>query len=284
VVAVATRINKIISIRSVGFVDCQIMTMVPAYSPSDLVTGHDSDSMAPAERIERFRALLLQPGFDIPQVGEAMCLAFKMTAEERKCINLTVQAHTVNEFNSMRMIRGRFGIKLTIERFTDGQPFIEPLEQLEQIVDTIITKGAEVEGIFRLGASTEESKIIVKDICDGKQADISRVTPLSLANVIKRYTREVYPHLLTQEDIGRILAIEDASDYLASLPSRRRRFVGLLGRIARGLQSKVELNRMTITNLAIVFAPNFFQHPDPIVERDLNSPCRKVVELILLSA
>jgi hypothetical protein len=160
----------------------------------------------------------------------------------------------------------------------------EPLEQLTMAAELLMQRGTIVEGIFRLACNFDRPEQLRRSIAAGIPVDMGSDNPLDIASMFKLYTRIGFPHLITENDLREMVKSGDCASYLSALSTDRRHFLALLGRLCRAIDSNKEINRMDLSNLARVFAPNFFQHPDPLTEMRLIGHTIDVTKLILASA
>lgn len=162
--------------------------------------------------------------------------------------------------------------------------FVAPAEQLRVAAEIIALRGIEEEGIFRLMKNLSRVEELRAAIASGQRINMLGDSPFDLASLLKAYTRVNVPNLLDAEKIEQIVAANDATLYLSTLDPETREYVGFLGRVARNVASHQEKNRMDMSNLARVFAPNFFQHPDPLVEMKYIKATIEATKIILQSA
>lgn len=159
-----------------------------------------------------------------------------------------------------------------------------PLEQFENAAKMLIQRGIEQEGIFRLTKSLTRPEELRIKIHSGDVVDWHQENLYDLATLFKCSLLKSLPEMLKEEDIRQIVATNDPSSYLSSLSPDRRRFLGLLGRVCRAIDGNKDRNRMDMSNLARVIAPNMFQHQDPLVEFRLINATIEATRIILSNA
>lgn len=160
----------------------------------------------------------------------------------------------------------------------------EPLEQLEIASQILISRGIDQEGIFRLTKSLARPEELRAMIQSGTPIDLHRENLHDLAGLFKCSLLKSFPGMLTEEDIHQIVATHNPTAYLSALSQDRRRFLALLGQVCRAIDGNKDRNRMDMSNLARVIAPNMFQHHDPMVEFRLINPTIEATRIILFHA
>ncbi|PJF19582.1 Rho GTPase-activating protein 1 [Paramicrosporidium saccamoebae] len=189
---------------------------------------------------------------------------------------------TVGEVLATRIMRSSFPeFPVTAVASNDSTERIDPMVQLTHAADLITQHGISVEGIFRLTKSLERPEELASIIAAGTRADMEHDSPYDLASMLKIYTRKYYPNILSESDITSINETGDAATFLSTLTAERRRFLALLGALCRTIDSHQETNKMSMSNLARVLAPNLFQHPDPMVEMRLILPTIEAARIIM---
>eukprot|EP00054_Salpingoeca_dolichothecata_P000893 m.17863 g.17863 ORF g.17863 m.17863 type:complete len:467 (+) comp11509_c0_seq2:1139-2539(+) len=126
--------------------------------------------------------------------------------------------------------------------------------------------GMEVEGIFRRSANASHVTE-VRNLCNqGQPVDLDAYKDVHLAAVLlKTFLRELQQPLLTFALYDEIMAVDDISKearlpaviaIVEKLPERNRNVLLYLLRFLGEVIEHQEANRMTASNLAIVFGPN----------------------------
>lgn len=130
-------------------------------------------------------------------------------------------------------------------------------------------KGMEEEGIFRRAANAQTLKQVKELINANQPVDLDEHNDVHLAAVLmKAFLRDLPEPLLTYALYEPVLAMTGA-DYgdtdanvaavrtlLAPLPPRNRAVLQFILRFLRDVADKADINKMTESNLAIVFGPN----------------------------
>ncbi len=158
---------------------------------------------------------------------------------------------------------------------------IPPIEQLSEAARLIMEHGVREEGIFRLMRNLVRVNELVTAIHAGKLVNMQGDTPYDLACLLKAYTRIAFPRMLSAKEVEQTCAERSATALLESLPADRRAYLDLLINVSRAVVENTAANKMDYDALARVFAPNFFQDPDPLVEFKYIKPTIEAVAIIL---
>ncbi|KAH6562205.1 hypothetical protein BASA50_011171 [Batrachochytrium salamandrivorans] len=151
---------------------------------------------------------------------------------------------------------------------TQNVPVI--LQQCIQFLDT--DTGLSTPGLFRIAASSKDVKQVRQsleknfadlDICAIKKTDMDMVT--IVASILKQWMREltdkIVPVYLFEEFSQAGDSIEKIQAAVALLPIFHRCTLIYLCRFLVRLSSQSDINKMTISNIAIVFGPTVFSFP-----------------------
>lgn len=163
----------------------------------------------------------------------------------------------------------------------------ETMENMYKIMDEIIKRGLEKEGIFRLTFDLEGAQSMMHKVIDGEQiVEIASTEPHDLAIVVKGFTRNAFPNLIQTSDLETFKAkgISSVASYLANLSSTRRFYLAKLAALCRNIAENESKNKMNIHNLARIMAPNMFQDRDPMKEIAFINTTISFVEEILKQA
>eukprot|EP01087_Luapelamoeba_hula_P007324 TRINITY_DN1792_c0_g1_i1.p1 TRINITY_DN1792_c0_g1~~TRINITY_DN1792_c0_g1_i1.p1 ORF type:complete len:507 (+),score=120.76 TRINITY_DN1792_c0_g1_i1:190-1710(+) len=129
-----------------------------------------------------------------------------------------------------------------------------------------------LEGIFRVSGSLNDVKLIKESYEKGKKVDLSKVTDAhTVAGVLKIFFRESKDPLLTFElydcwvaaiatpsEGDRVASVRQVIELLPAINRRiLQRLTGLLVKVAELEQ----YNKMSVNNIAIVFAPTLLRPP-----------------------
>lgn len=124
--------------------------------------------------------------------------------------------------------------------------------------------GMEVEGIFRRSANAQLVKSVKEAYNTNQAVDLAEHDDVHLAAVlIKSFLRELPEPLLTFGLYDPIMELQDLprqlepiKQLLATLPPRNTAVLKFLIPFLREVSARSEINKMTDSNLAIVFGPN----------------------------
>lgn len=166
-----------------------------------------------------------------------------------------------------------FGV--SIKRLAPGVPVV-----LQQCVEYFAEHGVEHEGLFRLSGNADTVRALRVAFDAGKEPDLGN-DPHSVAALLKLWCRELPEPLLTWELYDPFLAtaaiavteagIATIKKLLAMLPPAHYLCTKYLVSFLHRVQLESARNKMTPSNLAVVFAPNLLRskstpphtRPDP---------------------
>lgn len=160
-----------------------------------------------------------------------------------------------------------------------GVPHEESLRNAEKmkivhpsisIVAFIRKNGMETQGIFRESGNVSIIKQIVDDYNLGKEPNLQELDMREISGVIKQYLRSLPEPLLTFDLYDQFLNVlrsgskseKDAVLYKAlirSLPNNDRLFLQQLLAMLFDISKNAEVNKMSVSNLAIVFGPSLLR-------------------------
>ncbi|EFA83668.1 pleckstrin domain-containing protein [Heterostelium album PN500] len=128
------------------------------------------------------------------------------------------------------------------------------------------------EGLFRIPGNGQQIQLIKKDYNEGK-ADLSKFTNAdihTIAGVLKLYLRELPEPLFIWRYYSTFIKVIKNPDFLQrllhlrmliyGLPKVNRDLVLFMMTFLNKVSSNCSVNKMTSTNLAVVFAPNILRH------------------------
>lgn len=132
--------------------------------------------------------------------------------------------------------------------------FIEFLERKESI---------EVEGIYRISASTKSVRELREELERAKTADIltskTHSDVFTVAQVFKQWIRDLYEGVIPVKNFDLFVHADTRHtlrDALTALPAPHRTLLTLLLHHLARVAKHAEQNRMSAGNLAVVFGPN----------------------------
>lgn len=159
-----------------------------------------------------------------------------------------------------------------------------PLEQLERAAEVLLERGVACEGIFRLARSSSRPEELRIRIVQGEAPPMLDEDPFDLAALFKCYLLKSLPGMLNEAAIGEITRTGSSEGFLTTLSTERRTFLAILGRVCRTIDAQQAHNKMDLSNLARVIAPNMFQHPDASVELRLIASTIEATKILLQQA
>lgn len=150
--------------------------------------------------------------------------------------------------------------------------------------------GMKQEGIFRLMRNLDRVDQLVADLLNNKNVDWASQDCHDIAGTIKAYSRKRMNNMFSKQDIEEIVKSKSANDFMQRLRKSaladsssmlRHQQALFLSELAHAVNGEISSNRMDWGNLARVFAPNLFQHPDPAIELQLISSTIEATQLLL---
>lgn len=140
-------------------------------------------------------------------------------------------------------------------------------EFLEISMKIVEEQGIEVEGIYRMNCSQNDLLLLSDEIKTTPNCDIKSILNnaeiFTICSMIKMFFRKLEPPLISKEccELMKITKTEDnIPEVLKSLTGpNRNTFIALVKHLKK-IDSKSSINKMTLTNLAVVFAPNLFEN------------------------
>lgn len=143
--------------------------------------------------------------------------------------------------------------------------------KLRQVLESM--GGYSQEGIFRLAASQQELEEYIENVKEGNFS-CKFLDPAVPANALKQWLRELdaplieYRHYQRCIELGKksgsLTFAKSCNQLISSLPEANRALIHSLTMMSREISNKVNLSssRMSINNLAIIFAPAILRSPD----------------------
>jgi len=183
---------------------------------------------------------------------------------------------TLQEIRSARespFVSTVFGVSL--DEIMELQAEKYPDEKLPMVVKVLIEKirnldGYRCEGIFRVPGDTELVQVMRIEI-DNMEYNLKGSDPNTPASLLKLWLRELAEPLIPADVYARCIAdygdSEKALAVVNSLPELNRRIAKCIVHLLQDVSKYEAVNKMSVSNLAMVFAPNFLRCPsqDPQV-------------------
>ncbi|PHZ17448.1 RhoGAP-domain-containing protein [Rhizopus microsporus ATCC 52813] len=190
-------------------------------------------------------------------------------------------------------VKPLFGTPLTERVEFEGRPV--PLFVTE-CINAVEHRGLDYEGIYRKSGGAAQIRSIQSAFEQGEKVDLYNEDEINdicaITSVLKQYFRELPNPLLTFETYQAFIELSTMNNdpsklqkmthILSQLPQAHQDTLRSLFRHLEKICQSCSKNRMTIKNLAMVFAPTLMRHQDP--SRDFLDISYKnaVVEYLLL--
>jgi hypothetical protein len=136
-------------------------------------------------------------------------------------------------------------------------------------IEYIEKEGLKTEGIFRIATGQIELGVVVKKIEKGEKIEYKKYSIHTASNIVKKYFREITEPLLTYDQYGMFIAAESIPEeeakfkliknIIAFLPEKNKKQLSYLCIFLHELSLYEEYNKMSPSNLAVVFAPNLLK-------------------------
>jgi hypothetical protein len=138
------------------------------------------------------------------------------------------------------------------------------------LVQYIRKNGIDQQGIFRESGNVGVIKSVSEDYDQGKEPNLDQMEMREISGVLKNYLRSLPQPLLTFDLYSQFLTVlrsggsqeKDAQLYKAlikSLPTGDKLFLQSLLALLADIAKNQEVNKMTISNLSIVFGPSLLR-------------------------
>ncbi|XP_055021452.1 rho GTPase-activating protein 1 isoform X2 [Boleophthalmus pectinirostris] len=183
-----------------------------------------------------------------------------------------------------------FGVPLSIlrQRSADGEPV--PVV-MRDTVSFLSERGLEMEGIFRRSANVTLVKEVQKRYNSGEAVNFYDMEDVHLAAVIlKTFLRELPEPLLTYHlynDIVNFASVPEESQVtvmktlVESLPEENYASLRYLITFLAQVSANSEINKMTNSNLAVVFGPNLLWGRDNAMSLSAIGPINNFTRILL---
>ncbi|XP_053472432.1 rho GTPase-activating protein 1 [Ictalurus furcatus] len=184
----------------------------------------------------------------------------------------------------------QFGVSLSALRDrgadSDGIPLV-----MRDTITFLQEKGLQTEGIFRRSANVNLVKSIQLKYNSGEQVNFFEIDDVHLAAVIlKTFLRELPEPLLTYnlyDEVVTFHRVDSASqavtiqNMLMSLPEENYASLRFLVQFLAQVSAESEMNKMTNTNLAVVFGPNLLWGQDAAMTLSSIGPINNFTRALL---
>ncbi|KAJ3190804.1 hypothetical protein HK101_008347 [Irineochytrium annulatum] len=175
-------------------------------------------------------------------------------------------------------------------RSTDGKPGGKYLDTIPVILQQFVQylqmpEAITMEGLFRTAGSAKFIRELREDIEATGIVDLTTVDPVEIASVaalLKQWLRDIPDGLVPKEFFQPFIdadcLLTPMREILATIPRSNCLSLEYLCRFLIQVASHSDLNRMSLQNLVIVFAPNVFRCPSAAVGTDKGDPQKYLVE------
>ncbi|KAL9657955.1 hypothetical protein ABK040_012178 [Willaertia magna] len=164
-----------------------------------------------------------------------------------------------------------FGVSL--DNAIKSSPILNGLPlPLTKCVDAVERYALEEEGIYRRTGSKKDIEDLIKAFDTGKALDLAQEDPFTICCVVKEYLKRLPEPLTTYDlynkymELGKIRntkpreeIIEMMKKLIEKLPESNRFVLYFLMKHLHAVSQHNAENKMTITNIAIVFGPTLFR-------------------------
>jgi len=171
-----------------------------------------------------------------------------------------------------------FGVPLATvlanEKSVDGIPMVV------KTITNFLKLRKQTEGLFRISAGSEEVAQLkaqfnkVEDV--NKPPNLNNVNPHAAAGTLKMFFRELPEPLLTFDCykllINAPLDVQSMKTLLQNIPQPNQKLMKYLSNFVCSIASYENVNKMGLSNLAIVFGPNLIYAREETLENILAIP------------
>ncbi|XP_060767045.1 rho GTPase-activating protein 1 [Neoarius graeffei] len=212
--------------------------------------------------------------------------------DDKICMNLKPSAVSgpISPTRSPPLPFQQFGVPLSTLRDKGADSDRIPLVMRDTIT-FLQEKGLQTEGIFRRSANVSLVKNIQLKYNSGEQVNFFEIDDVHLAAVIlKTFLRELPEPLLTYKlynDVVNFHSLDSASQAVAvrnmlmSLPEENYVSLCFLVQFLAQVSAESEVNKMTNTNLAVVFGPNLLWGQDAAMTLSSIGPINNFTRVLL---
>jgi len=155
-----------------------------------------------------------------------------------------------------------------MELQTEDYPKLDVPVIVVNLINAIRSLGGfSVEGIFRLSAKKEDLERLRKQFDEGKY-EVRETSPHVPAGLLKQWLRELAEPLIPTEKYAEAIQLakskpklEDVKAFAQNLPEINLNVLKHISKMASEIAALSSVNKMTFSNLAIVFAPGMLRNP-----------------------
>ncbi|EGC29951.1 hypothetical protein DICPUDRAFT_158397 [Dictyostelium purpureum] len=150
------------------------------------------------------------------------------------------------------------------------------ISAVKQLVQYLETHCIELEGICRISGNSIQVKELKKQLENGEDADFSKMDPHVVSGALKSFLRDNDEPLLTFDLYKNFLASIDVRErnakisfiksLLSALPKENYDLLQILLKFLYTIQLHSNKNKMTSSNLAIVFSPTLLRPKEESLE------------------
>uniref|UniRef100_A0A8C0PHG8 Rho GTPase activating protein 1 n=1 Tax=Canis lupus familiaris TaxID=9615 RepID=A0A8C0PHG8_CANLF len=183
----------------------------------------------------------------------------------------------------------QFGVSL--QHLQEKNPEQDPIPLvLRETIAYLQAHALTTEGIFRRSANTQVVREVQQKYNMGLPVDFDQYNDLHLpAVILKTFLRELpeplltfdlYPHVVGFLNIDESQRVEATLQVLRTLPEENYQVLRFLTCLP-GISAQSELNKMTNTNLAVVFGPNLLWAKDAAITLKAINPINTFTKFLL---
>lgn len=200
-------------------------------------------------------------------------------------VNLAYLKDDLNSFRSMVAVQSN--LPLTLYGLRTAK-FPQVPESIRDLADYIFTKGGKVEGIFRVPGVNDEIAILKTRLNEGEDISTESYGVFnihSIAGAFKLFWREFPEPLLTSSRYQPFMDAFGSQDekkvisLFEDLPEINKKFLIFLLKFLVKMSEFQEISKMSIDNLALVFAPNLLR-PEIETHQTLIEDSKKVIWVV----
>ncbi|KAK7828927.1 hypothetical protein U0070_002157 [Myodes glareolus] len=184
----------------------------------------------------------------------------------------------------------QFGVSL--QHLQEKNPAQEPIPiVLRETVAYLQAHALTTEGIFRRSANTQVVREVQQKYNMGLPVDFDQYNELHLpAVILKTFLRELpeplltfdlYPHVVGFLNIDESQRVEATQQALHTLPEENYRVLRFLTAFLVQISAHCDQNKMTNTNLAVVFGPNLLWAKDAAITLKAINPINTFTKFLL---
>jgi len=227
--------------------------------------------------------------FEVKYSPENSIFILGETEEEKNSWKTCIQT-LVYQFNKNRV----FGVQL--DYWEKENPDLKIPIVVELTINYLSKNGLRVEGLFRIPGSVQNIQDMKAQFDSGKKVALQSYIPHDVGGVLKQFLRDLPEPLLSFKLYEPIVAIAkeaEAGDLknnlpkikqtLSKLPQMNYRILRFLIQFLAEIALHADANKMTSTNLSIVFGPSLLRPKEETIVYSLEIPFVNIFTQNLIS-